>query len=68
LTGVPDDIFIMADGRYFIVDYKTAKYTGNRLQESELVNRSVIEFDGNIKELACLSCRHKLPISDQNPF
>ena len=30
LTGVPDDIFIMADGRYFIVDYKTAKYTDNQ--------------------------------------
>jgi len=30
LTGVPDDIFVLADGRYFIVDYKTAKYTGNQ--------------------------------------
>ena len=30
LTGVPDDIFIMADGRYFIVDYKTARYTGSQ--------------------------------------
>ena len=30
LTGVPDDIFIMEDGRYFIIDYKTAKYTGNQ--------------------------------------
>jgi len=25
LTGVPDEIFIMADGRYFIWDYKTAR-------------------------------------------
>lgn len=30
LTGVPDDIFLMDDGRYFIVDYKTAKFTGNQ--------------------------------------
>ena len=30
LTGVPDDIFIMSDGRYFIIDYKTAKYTDNQ--------------------------------------
>ena len=31
LTGVPDDIFIMvADGRYFIIDYKTAKFTENQ--------------------------------------
>jgi len=28
LTGVPDDIFVLADGRYFIIDYKTARYTG----------------------------------------
>ena len=32
LTGVPDDIIIMADGRYFIVDYKTARLTD--LQDS----------------------------------
>ena len=30
LTGVPDDIFQMEDGRYFIVDYKTARFTGNQ--------------------------------------
>ena len=30
LTGVPDDIFIMADGRYFIIDYKTARFTENQ--------------------------------------
>ncbi len=30
LTGVPDDLFILEDGRYFIVDYKTARYTGNQ--------------------------------------
>ena len=30
MTGVPDDIFIMADGRYFIIDYKTARFTENQ--------------------------------------
>lgn len=30
LTGVPDDIFLMEDGKYFIVDYKTARFTGNQ--------------------------------------
>jgi hypothetical protein len=30
LTGVPDDIFEMEDGRFFIVDYKTARFTGNQ--------------------------------------
>ena len=30
LTGVPDDIFLMENGRYFVVDYKTAKYTENQ--------------------------------------
>lgn len=30
LTGVPDDIFELADHSYCIVDYKTAKYTANQ--------------------------------------
>jgi len=27
LTGVPDEIFILKDGSYFIFDYKTSRYT-----------------------------------------
>ena len=27
LTGVPDEIFKLKDGSYFVLDYKTAKYT-----------------------------------------
>ena len=27
LDGVPDDVFLMKDGGYFIVDYKTARFT-----------------------------------------
>ena len=27
---MPDDIFIMADGRFFIIDYKTARFTENQ--------------------------------------
>ena len=30
MANIPWDIFIMADGRYFIIDYKTAKYTDNQ--------------------------------------
>lgn len=30
LTGIPDDIFQMVNGGYFIVDYKTAKFTANQ--------------------------------------
>lgn len=30
LTGVPDGIFVKANASYVIVDYKTAKYTGNQ--------------------------------------
>ena len=30
LTGVPDDVFQMNNEKYFIVDYKTAKYTDNQ--------------------------------------
>ena len=29
LSGVPDDVFELVDGTFFIVDYKTAKYTSN---------------------------------------
>jgi len=30
LTGVPDEIFKMKDGRFFIIDYKTAKFTNTQ--------------------------------------
>ena len=30
LTGIPDDIFQKKDGSYFIVDYKTARFTKNQ--------------------------------------
>jgi hypothetical protein len=30
LTGVPDEIFQSPDGSYFIIDYKTAKFTGTQ--------------------------------------
>lgn len=30
LTGIPDEIFRKPDGSYFIVDYKTARFTGNQ--------------------------------------
>jgi len=30
LTGVPDDIFELNDKSYYIVDYKTARYTANQ--------------------------------------
>ena len=30
LTGVPDEIIQLSDGSYAILDYKTAKYTGNQ--------------------------------------
>ena len=43
LTGVPDDIFIMADGRYFIIDYKTAKYTGN---QDKLLGMYQVQLNG----------------------
>jgi hypothetical protein len=30
LTGVPDEIIKLSDGSYAILDYKTAKFTGNQ--------------------------------------
>ena len=43
LTGVPDDIFIMSDGRFFIIDYKTAKYTGN---QDKLLGMYKVQLNG----------------------
>lgn len=43
LTGVPDDIFVMVDGRYFIVDYKTAKYTDN---QDKLIEMYKVQING----------------------
>ena len=43
LTGVPDDIFIMADGKYFIVDYKTAKFTAN---QDKLLGMYMVQLNG----------------------
>jgi len=31
LTGIPDDIFQRVNGSYFIIDYKTAKFTKIRM-------------------------------------
>jgi hypothetical protein len=43
LNGMPDDIFKMADGRYFIVDYKTAKFTDN---QDKLLPLYVVQLNG----------------------
>ena len=43
LTGVPDDIFIMNNGRYFIVDYKTAKFTDN---QDKLLGMYKVQLNG----------------------
>ena len=43
LNGMPDDIFIMADGRYFIVDYKTAKFTDT---QDELIGMYKVQLNG----------------------
>lgn len=43
LTGVPDDIFVMVDGRYFIIDYKTAKYTDN---QDKLIGMYKVQLNG----------------------
>ena len=43
LNGMPDDIFIMADGRYFIVDYKTAKFSD---AQDALLPLYVVQLNG----------------------
>lgn len=43
LTGIPDEIFLMPDGSYFIIDYKTAKYTDT---QEELLPLYEIQLNG----------------------
>ena len=40
---MPDDIFIMADGRFFIVDYKTARFTEN---QDKLIGMYRVQLNG----------------------
>jgi hypothetical protein len=40
---MPDDIFKMEDGRYFIVDYKTAKFTDN---QDKLIGMYRVQLNG----------------------
>lgn len=45
LTGVPDDIFQKTDGSYYIVDYKTAKYTAN---QDSLLPIYIVQLNGYV--------------------
>jgi len=49
LTGVPDEIIRCADGSFFIVDYKTAKFTGSQDQLLPMydVQLNVYAYIGN---------------------
>ena len=42
-TGVPDEIIQLVDGSYFIIDYKTAKYTGT---QDHLIPMYEIQLNG----------------------
>ena len=43
LTGVPDDIFQKRDGSYFIIDYKTARFTDH---QDELLPLYTVQLNG----------------------
>lgn len=43
LSGIPDEILKMKDGSYFIIDYKTAKYTG---RQDELLPMYKVQLNG----------------------
>jgi len=43
LTGAPDDIFQKKDGSYFIIDYKTARYTDH---QDELLPLYQVQLNG----------------------
>ncbi len=69
LTGVPDEIFLRPDGSYFIMDYKTAKYTGVQdelfpMYEVQLNTYAYIAERIGLKPVSGLGLVYYVPITD----
>ena len=43
LTGIPDDIFLCSDNSYFIIDYKTSRFTKN---QDKLLPLYLVQLNG----------------------
>ncbi|MGB7063064.1 MAG: RNA-binding domain-containing protein [Candidatus Zixiibacteriota bacterium] len=69
VTGVPDEIFRKADGSYFIVDYKTAKFTATQdalmpLYETQLNVYAYIGERVGFKPVSGLGLIYYEPLTD----
>jgi hypothetical protein len=68
-TGVPDDIYVREDGSHIIVDYKTAKYTGNQdsllpIYEVQLNGYALIGEQCGFKPVTDLALIYFEPVTD----
>lgn len=69
-TGVPDGIFIKDDSSHIIVDYKTAKYTGNQdklmpMYEVQLNGYALIGERCGFHPISDLSLIYMEPVTDK---
>ncbi len=69
LTGSPDDVFTREDGSYVIVDYKTAKYTGNQdhlfpIYEVQLNAYAMIGEQFGLKPISDLALIYMEPMTN----
>jgi len=69
-TGVPDGIFIRPDNSYVIVDYKTARYTGNQdslypMYEIQLNGYALIGNEKGFSPVTDLALIYMEPVTDK---
>ena len=69
-TGVPDGIFIRQDGSYIIVDYKTARYTGNQdslfpMYQVQLNGYALIGNEKGLTPINDLALIYMEPLTDK---
>lgn len=70
LTGIPDEIFLRPNGSYFIMDYKTAKYTGTQdelfpMYEVQLNAYAYIAERIGLKPVSGLGLVYYEPLTDK---
>lgn len=69
LTGTPDEVFMLGNGEYIIIDYKTARYTGAQdhlypIYETQLNGYAWIGHSRGIRPISGLSLVYMEPITD----
>lgn len=71
LTGVPDSIYVKTDHSHVIVDYKTARYTGNQdklmpMYEVQLNGYALIGENCNYHPVSDLALIYMEPVTDSD--